>query len=125
VEIAAERLEGQARRLDNRGACRQRTERRLKLLLRDLQLAGQLRVEIALAIDIPNRVAARLCRARGFRVRPAGLGAQGAQAPASLVERRPRRGELLERVLMRGNAIAIEFRESRGRARCLAQAPDV
>ena len=26
---------------------------------------------------------------------------------------------------MRGNAIAIEFRESRGRARCLAQAPDV
>ena len=72
-----------------------------------------------------NRVAAGLRRARHFGIGAARLGAQRFEAAAPLVERRARRRELVERVLMRRDAIAIELGERGGRARRLPEAADV
>ena len=102
-------------------------QRRLQLLLRGLQLARELRVQIAPAVDVADEVAARLRGA--LRRRPA-------RFRAAARERRELRAPRLERRARRlrarracaacvGDAIAIELGERGDRARRLAEAPQV
>ena len=69
VEGAAERPERQLGRLGGRRAGRQIAQRRLQLLLGGLQLARELRVQVALLVDVADEVG--LAPARRAARRPA------------------------------------------------------
>ncbi len=60
LEVAPKRLERKRRGLGDRCACREIAQRRLQLLLRRLQLSGELRVQIAFAIDVADEIVLQL-----------------------------------------------------------------
>ena len=98
----------------------------LQLLLRGLQLAGELGVQIALAIDVANRVAAgRAARADlgARRGAPRRAACRGGGCRSSSVARVD--VSSVERLLVRRDAIAIELRERGDGARRLPEAADV
>ena len=59
VQVAAERLQRQRDGVARGGAAFERTELGLQALLGGLELAGQLRVEVALTIDVADQIGAR------------------------------------------------------------------
>ena len=121
-QIAAERAQGQQRRrfLDgSRRAAGEILQRRLQLLLRGLQLAGELGVQVAAAVDVADEVAARLRRAIGRGLRALHVAAQRLELAMARVELRARFLHLVERVLMLGDAPAVELRQRRNGARRL------
>jgi hypothetical protein len=92
-------------------------ERALHFLLRCLEFAGELGVEIALAVDVADEIVFRLRRALR---REAGLlrrSAQRGELRLPLFERLPRFLQLVERARMRRDALAIEPGERRDGAR--------
>src|SRR6267142_335454 len=72
-------------------------QRGLELLLRDLELAGELRVQVAFPIDVADEIGAGLRRALHGRLRLFGGRAQLGELGPPLFKRPARAPELLER----------------------------
>jgi len=123
--VAAERPQGQGRGFSGRRSRRQVAQRRLQLLLGALQLAGQLRVEIAARIDVADEGAARLGRAVEGVLRACGFRRQRAQTAAALLEGPARACQLGERALACRDTVGVEFGEHAEDAGRLADLPDV
>jgi hypothetical protein len=93
----------------------------LQFLLRGLQFAGELGVQIAPPIDVAHQVVPRRGRLRRRRLRALGLGAERRQLLLALLQRRPCGRELVERSLKRHDALPIDGGQRRDRARRLAE----
>ena len=125
----AERQRGGFGRRDSRRgrAAGHVAEHGLQLLLRGLQLAGELRVQVALPIDVAHELEARLRGALRRRLRPFRRRFAGVARSALALARAPSRValQLGERLLMRGDAIAIELGQRGDGPRRLTEVPQV
>ncbi len=122
VELASERAERQ--RFEGRRGTRGRlAQRRLQTLLRHLQFAGQLRVEVAPAVDVGQERVLPGHRALRRGLRPGRFDAQrrercaaGSQRGAGCLERR-------KALLVRQNPLAVPALDGGDKARGLGHLP--
>ena len=120
-----ERPHRQGRPGRRRGRAADLPQRLLQSLLRRLQLAGHLRVQIAAAIDVAHEGVPRVCRLRRGELGALGIGAERRKPPLAYLQRRSSRGQLVERLLERGDPLAIQNGDCRDRSRGLSETLDV
>src|SRR5215217_3073494 len=100
-------------------------ERGLQLLLRRLELAGQLRVEVAPPVDIADEIGLGVCGALCRLLCGLGCGAQGGELGAARFERGTFFIHLGEALGIGRDAITIEPGKHRHCTRRLTEATDV
>ena len=123
VEIAAKWTQGQCGRIAR--SARDVAQPRLQILLRAHEFAGELGIEVALLIDIPDEGVAILkgplgCGLRFVRVEPERL-----ETIRALAQGAPRASQHFEPALMRGKPVSVAARQRGQHSRGLPDAPRV